>query len=130
MRVASLLFLLPALAAAQEQKPLGGWFDKIKAVVSDAVPAAVVSPVAAAAAKIEEKTVTRLRWNNWESVLTPSAQEPQDWMVYITGGNKTCFGRCGQADEAWNVRVTSMLVHPRNAQRACLANVENLRHRN
>ena len=27
-------------------------------------------------------------------------------MIYITGGNKTCYGVCGNATKAWNVRIT------------------------
>jgi PTH2 family peptidyl-tRNA hydrolase len=42
--------------------------------------------------------------SNWQSLLEPSS-EPQDWLLYITGGNKTCFGRCGNADKAFNVRT-------------------------
>ncbi|EEP80305.1 conserved hypothetical protein [Uncinocarpus reesii 1704] len=46
---------------------------------------------------------------NWESLLAPvSADAPaeaREWLVYITGGNKTCFGRCGRVDEEWNVGI-------------------------
>lgn len=109
MRVVSLVAALPALAAAQAQIPLGdqvkGWFDKVKSFVPS-TPQAAVPPVEnvaqKAAGKIAEKVVTPLTLDNWKSVLEPSAQ-PQEWLVMLTGGNKTCLGRCGQPETAWNV---------------------------
>lgn len=103
MRLTPLLALLPALAAAQDQIPFGeqikGWFNKAKAYIPSANPAA---PAEEAAEKVVEKTVTPLNLSNWQSVLEPSSQ-PQDWLIFITGGNKTCFGRCGTAEKAFNV---------------------------
>lgn len=110
MRVVSLIAALPVLAAAQDQIPLGdqvrGWFDKVKSFVPSTPPAeAPVENVAQkAAGKIAEKVVTPLTLDNWASVLEPSAQ-PQEWLVFLTGGNKTCLGRCGQPEKAWNVRT-------------------------
>ncbi|KKA19459.1 hypothetical protein T310_6557 [Rasamsonia emersonii CBS 393.64] len=105
MRLSPLLALLPALAAAQNQIPFGeqikGWLNKAKAYIPSANPAA---PVEEAAEKVVEKTVTPLNLSNWQSILEPSSQ-PQDWLIFITGGNKTCFGRCGTAEKAFNERV-------------------------
>lgn len=120
MRVASaLLFALPALTLAQDQVPLvdklKGFWNKAKDTVSSAVPAAP-SPLEAGAAKAAEQIQHELTVDNWKDVLTvdPVANAPttQDWLVYITGGNTTCFGFCGNATKAWNVRF------PASPQRA------------
>jgi hypothetical protein len=104
MRFTSLITLLPALALAQEQVPLAdrvqGWFNKAKNLVPTAVPA---DPIQKMAEKVSEQRVATLTMQNWQSILTP-AQDPQDWYIFVTGGNKTCFGRCETADKAFNVR--------------------------
>ncbi|OJD17399.1 hypothetical protein AJ78_02529 [Emergomyces pasteurianus Ep9510] len=121
MRLSSTILLLPALAAAQEQIPLReqmqGWFNKAKSLLPIATP--VVTPAAdaaanaataagaragskGAAANIVNKEVTLLRLDNWESLLAPKSDGPaQEWLIFITGGNKTCFGQCKKADKAW-----------------------------
>ncbi|KAJ5700937.1 hypothetical protein N7493_011983 [Penicillium malachiteum] len=106
MHFTSLVALLPALALAQEQVPLAdrvqGWFNKAKAYVPTAVPA---DPIVKMSEKVTEKQVTSLNLENWESVLAP-AQEPEDWLIFVTGGNKTCFGRCGHATDAFQESVS------------------------
>lgn len=102
MRLSPFVALLPALAAAQEQIPLAervqGWLNKAKAYIPTATPA----PVEKAAEKVVEKTVTPVNGSNWQSILEPSS-EAQDWLIFVTGGNKTCFGRCAKAEKAFNV---------------------------
>lgn len=113
MRFSSTLLLaLPALAVAQEQVPLAdkvkGWFNKAQSYVSSAVPA-VPSPADAGAAKVAEYVVTPLKHDNWKSVITPDASAagtgPEEWMIFVTGGNKTCYGLCGNVTAAWNVSI-------------------------
>lgn len=103
MRFTSFVTLLPALAVAQEQVPLAdrvqGWFNQVKSYVPTAVPAA---PIEKLAEKVSEKTVTHVSLNNWQSILAPGPKEA-DWLIFTTGGNKTCFGRCAQAEKAFNV---------------------------
>ena len=119
MRFSSALLLaLPAIAVAEEQIPLldkvKGFFNKATAAVSSAIPAVPSNPVNAAtekaAAKAAEAIQHPLTLENWREVLTvdPTASPPttQDWLVFITGGNKTCFGLCGNATKAWNVRIS------------------------
>jgi hypothetical protein len=105
------LLAIPALAVAEEQIPLmdkvKGFFNKAQSIVSSAVPT-VTAPVDAGAAKVADVVVSPLTLENWRSVLTPSAasavkSEPEHWMVYINGGNKTCYGFCGNATKAWQV---------------------------
>ena len=103
MHFTSLVALLPALALAQEQVPLAdrvqGWFNQVKSYVPTAVP---VDPIVKLSEKVTEKAVTPLTLNNWESVLAPGL-EAEDWLIFVTGGNKTCFGRCDRAEKAFNV---------------------------
>lgn len=103
MRVLPFLAVLPALAAAQEQTPLvervQGWFNKAKSYLPSPTP---VAPVEKVTGQIAQKAVTPFNLSNWHSLLEPSS-EPQEWLVFVTGGNKTCFGRCGRAEKAFNV---------------------------
>lgn len=111
---ASLLFALPAITIAEEQVPLGkkaeGWFNKAKSYV----PTVVKSPVSASASKVAAQVITPLTKDNWESELSikPSNVErgPETWLILITGGNKTCGGRCTRVEEAFN--ETAALLSP------------------
>lgn len=109
MRLSPFVALLPALAAAQNQIPLGervqGWFNKAKSYIPTTTPA----PVEEAAEKVVEKTVTPVNMSNWQSILEPSS-EVQEWLIFVTGGNKTCFGRCNKAEKAFN--VCPCMIHP------------------
>ncbi|KZF19935.1 hypothetical protein L228DRAFT_285330 [Xylona heveae TC161] len=105
---ASFLLALPAIAAA-EQIPLGdtvkSWFNKIQ----PQVPEPVASPVQAASAKAADLAVTPLTLDNWQSALTPSvsaeSSDPEEWLILITGGNKTCHGFCDVIEKSWNKSV-------------------------
>ncbi|CAD6590931.1 MAG: hypothetical protein ASARMPRED_005109 [Alectoria sarmentosa] len=123
----SLALALPALAAAQNiQKPLieqaGDWLYSIRDYIATnvpttmpAVPTAVKSPVAASAAKIAALKVTSLTMDNYESELTPdpnSAKSPQEWMVFISGGNKTCGGVCDRLEREWNETASVLAADP------------------
>ncbi|KAF2107298.1 hypothetical protein BDV96DRAFT_557954 [Lophiotrema nucula] len=129
MRFSSTLLLaLPALALAEEQVPLGdkvkGWFNKAKDAVSSAASAVPSSPIGAASGKIAESVQHHLTADNWKSVLTvdPTASAPttKDWLVYITGGNVTCFGFCGNVTEAWNKSVPALAATPKGPSFAVL----------
>lgn len=118
----SLALLLPALAAAQDQqKPLGsqlkGWFDRAKSYVpsTNSVPEAAKDPVGASAAKVASKTVTPLTISNYESWLTPdpsSPKSPQEYMVFVSGGNKTCGGHCLKLEKEWNETASLLGADP------------------
>ncbi|KAF2141231.1 uncharacterized protein K452DRAFT_228807 [Aplosporella prunicola CBS 121167] len=115
----SLLVALPALAVAQEQVPLAdrvkGWFNKAQNYVTESVPA-VTAPVDAGAAKVAEVVVEPLTLENWRSVINSSnvatVDGPEEWMVFLTGGNKTCFGLCGNVTEAWNKSAPIIAASP------------------
>lgn len=115
MRASGLILALPALAVAQQQIPLvdqlKGWFAKATASVSTAVEkathASIPDPVAAAAAKVADLKVERLTVANHMDVLLGSDAAPgiETWEVFVTGGNKTCYGRCNRAETAFNESV-------------------------
>lgn len=102
MRVTPILAALPALAVAQEQIPLAerlqGWFNKAKSYLPAPTPVAPLK----VSEQIIQKSVTPFNLDNWQSNLEP-ASHPQDWFVFVTGGNKTCFGQCERADRSFNV---------------------------
>ena len=118
MRFSSTFVLaLPAVAIAEQQVPLldkiKGYFTQATAAVSSALPSVPSSPVEAAknsaAAKAASAIQHPITLENWKEVLTvdPTASPPttQDWLIFTTGGNSTCFGLCGNATRAWNVRI-------------------------
>ncbi|KAL2862893.1 uncharacterized protein BJX67DRAFT_289079 [Aspergillus lucknowensis] len=117
MRFIPLLAVLPALAVAQEQVPLAdrvqGWFNMAKSYLPTATPVVPVAEKVVEPAKqvIQEKTITPFNSSNWESLLEP-AQSPQDWLLFITGGNKTCFGRCGRAEKSFNESLPLFAADP------------------
>ncbi|KAF2470648.1 uncharacterized protein BDR25DRAFT_225292 [Lindgomyces ingoldianus] len=121
MRFSSALLLaLPALALAEDQVPIldkvKGYLNMAKDAISSAVPAAP-SPLDAGVAKVASKVQHSLTTENWKQVLTvdPTASAPttQDWMVFITGGNVTCYGFCGNASKAWNESVAALSATPK-----------------
>lgn len=106
MRLLLFLTFLTVLAVAQEQVRLGervqGWFNKAKSYVPTATPV-VPQQKAQEPQKFQDKPVTQVNLNNYQSILAPSSK-PQDWFIFVTGGNKTCFGRCDRANKAFDVR--------------------------
>jgi hypothetical protein len=123
MRVTSaILFALPALALAEEQAPLfdrlKGFFNKATSSIIESVPSVVPDPIDAGASKVAEAVVHTLNQTNWQDVLTPSAtsqsEGPEEWMIYVNGGNKTCWGLCGNATKAWNAS-TALLAASKDA---------------
>ena len=118
MRPSTFLLALPALACAQNQAPLmdqiKGWFAGASETIYSAMPSApqsvsVPNPVASGAKKIAELKVQRVTLDNWKNVLKPGAATAspgiEEFMVFATGGNKTCHGRCERAEQAWNESV-------------------------
>jgi hypothetical protein len=114
MRLLAVLLLLPAMAIADDQVPLkqkaAAWFEKAKSYIPSAAPP---SPIDAGASKVAGLVVEKITKNNWRTKLLPVADDgskvPQEWMVMFSG-NTSCYGRCDQADRAFNVR--SRLMEP------------------
>ena len=127
MRTSTLLVALPALTAAQQVPFLDqvkGWFAKasesITSVASSAPSISIPNPVASGAAKIAELKVTHLDKDNYRDVLKPGAATAspgiEEWMIMVTGSNKTCFGQCTRAELAFNesVALVSASTSPPN----------------
>ena len=123
MRTSPMLLALPALASAQQQFPIvdqitnqvKSFFGQASASISSAapsIPTSIPNPIAASAAKYANLNVDRLTLNNHKSLLQPGAATAspglEEWMIYVTGGNKTCFGRCELAETAWNESIGLM----------------------
>lgn len=143
MRVNAALLALPALASAQQQAPLmdqlKGWFDKatqavqgLQASASSAVPNApamsdIPNPVNAAAAQVASLSVDRLTLENHQQLLKTGAATAspgiEELMLFITGGNKTCFGLCDHAETEWNKSVP-LIAASRNAPKLAVLNCE------
>lgn len=138
MRLSPVVLALPAMAAAQQQVPLmdqvKGWFNKATQAISSSVPSApsvpsvsVPNPVDAAAAKVADYTVDRLTLENYKEVLTPGAATSspgvEDVMLFVTGGNKTCFGLCAHAEGEWN-KSTPFIAASSNPPRLAMLNCE------
>ncbi|MCJ1353177.1 MAG: hypothetical protein MMC33_003162 [Icmadophila ericetorum] len=119
----TLLAVLPTLIAADaQQKPLQEVIqDSIYTYLNKAktfLPQAFASPIDAGASKVAAKNVTPLTKDNWKSTLTPSAASiasgsPESWMVFVSGGNKTCFGRCEGVEQAWNQSAALFAADPK-----------------
>ncbi|RMZ87293.1 hypothetical protein DV736_g5486, partial [Chaetothyriales sp. CBS 134916] len=97
--------LLPCLVASNDQVPLAskaaGWLEKAKAYIPSSAAAAVASPIQAVA----ERTVERINIRNYKRKLGAKAGGDEEWVVYVTGGNKTCLGDCHTVDLLWNESV-------------------------
>jgi hypothetical protein len=119
MRYTPVLLALPALSLAQDQVPLfdklKGWFNKAQSFVPasiPSIPSIIPDVVDSGASKVAQSVVYPLNLSNWKDVLSPSATAaqkdgPEEVMVFLTGGNKTCHGLCANATAAWNVSSLS-----------------------
>ena len=121
MRTSRLILALPALSAAQQfpfldniKDQVQGWFAKASESISSTIPSSppsvsVPDPVASGAAKVASLKVERLTLDNYKNVVKPGAATAspgiEEWMIFVTGSNKTCFGTCDRAETAWNESV-------------------------
>ncbi|TKA82699.1 hypothetical protein B0A55_01271 [Friedmanniomyces simplex] len=126
MRTSPLLLALPALATAQQipfLDQLNPYIDQVKgyfgaatstvaSAASSAIPSSISipNPAASAAAAFAATKVPRLTLENQKSLLVPSSTVggPEEWLLFVTGGNKSCFGLCESAERAWNESVGLM----------------------
>ena len=132
MRASNIILALPALAAAQQQIPIldqvKGWFAKatasVSTVVEKATQASIPDPVAAVAAKVADLKVDRLTLDNHKELIKPGASTAapgiETWEVFVTGGNKTCYGRCTRAETAFNESVALVAASPKPPRLAIL----------
>ena len=108
--IASLFF--GATLAADAQVPLKdkaqGWLDKAKSYIPSGTPS-VPNPVDAAAAGVAALKVQKVNIRNYERLLSPKLEGEEEWLIYATGQNKSCFGRCGKSDRVFNVSTPTDL---------------------
>lgn len=143
MRINAALLALPALASAQQQNPLMdqvmGWYAKatqaiqgVQSSASSAVPKApampnIGNPVNAAAAQVAALSVSRMTVENHQQLLKTGAATAspgiEELMLFITGGNKTCFGLCNHAEIEWNKSVP-LIAASRNAPKLAVLSCE------
>lgn len=109
MRISTALLALPALTVAQEQIPL---LDRVQPYVNQAitfVTSFTGQTSTGGSQTAPNPRVTELKLANWEGVLRHEGQHPagniEPWMVYVTGGNKSCLGNCARTDAAWDVCI-------------------------
>jgi hypothetical protein len=114
MRTTPFVAALPALASAQQipfLDQIKGFFSQASSSISSAVPSAPASinipnPVASGAAKVAAAKVDRVTLDNYKTVLQAGGATAspgiEEWMLFITGANLTCFGMCERAETAWN----------------------------
>jgi hypothetical protein len=126
MRASTVLLALPALSVAQQIPLLDnvvgqvkGWFAQASETASSAIPAApssIPNPVDAATAKVADIQVPSLTLANHKDLIKPGAASASsgsdDWMVFVTGGNATCFGLCKRPEEAFNGSVALLSATP------------------
>ncbi|RVX68410.1 hypothetical protein B0A52_07410 [Exophiala mesophila] len=108
--------LLPALAsmaAAQAQIPFKDKATELINKAKDLLPNS--GPIEAGSAYIAGTIVERINIRNWERKLSPKLDTEEEWMVYVTGGNKSCFGRCGPIDAVWNQSVPLLTALPQSS---------------
>ncbi|KAF2220988.1 hypothetical protein BDZ85DRAFT_240492 [Elsinoe ampelina] len=118
MRTSPALLALCTVAAAQQIPILDqakAWFAKATAAVSGAAASAssaapsIPNPASVGAAAVASSQVEPLTINNYKSVISRRAATAspgiEEFLVFVTGGSKTCFGRCEHAEGQWNRSV-------------------------
>ncbi|KAI1822377.1 hypothetical protein F4861DRAFT_541058 [Xylaria intraflava] len=127
----SALLALPLLASAdapdyqaQFQQYLGQAQDFLGNLPANLPSPNKYDPVAAAAAKAGSDKIDVLGLHNWRDILyepvTPGSTTPEESWVLITGGNKTCSGRCGKLETAFNETAAKFAVEPGSPHMALL----------
>jgi hypothetical protein len=73
----------------------------------------------AAAIKEGPTGMTVLTLQNWRDTLykpvytrNADASGPEEWWVFFSGGNKTCYGKCDQVTVAWNETAAKLTQLP------------------
>lgn len=104
MRLLPLLALLPALSLAENA--FQHIFNDVKERFSE-LTGSIPNPIDAGTSKVAAQKVERINIRNLQRKLAPKLEGEEEWMIYFTGGNKSCFGRCDPVDAKWNVRSST-----------------------
>lgn len=124
----AIAFALPLLGAAtQQQTPvelikeqiqqyLGPYYAKIAPHLPSIPYTNVHDAAGAAAAKAAGSNIDVLSLDNWRETVRPSAttyaEGPEEWWILITGGNKSCYGLCGQVEKSFNESAALFAADP------------------
>jgi len=118
------LAALPLLAAAtQQESPIEQakaqaqyYFNKFSSYIPSPNQGHTVNDAHAAAAKAGGKALSILTLGDWKETILgsvkPTSSKPEEWWVLVTGGNKTCFGHCGQVETAFNETAALFALNP------------------
>lgn len=121
-----LLLALPVLGVSAEgvyeqyyakfQSFIGQFGETAPSAAPQADKAASPDAKAASSGKMQAKPIEIFNLGNWKEILyrpvKPTATEPEEWWVMVTGGNKTCWGHCGMAEAAWNASASKIAALP------------------
>ncbi|KAK8038749.1 hypothetical protein PG993_007160 [Apiospora rasikravindrae] len=110
------LLALPALASA-EVPEYQAQFQQVLGKIQSYIPShSKTDPVHAAEAKLGSMKMDVLTLNNWRETLyadvKPGSTTPEEYWVFVTGGNKTCFGHCEKIEQAFNETAGAFALLP------------------
>ncbi|KAL2132375.1 hypothetical protein VTI74DRAFT_3885 [Chaetomium olivicolor] len=92
-----------------------------KAADAAAAAAGAASSAASKAAAKAKKVVdplpiVTLTLDNWKDTLYgPVKADTEEWLVLVSGRNKTCFGRCGQLEDAFTESALKLAALPQTS---------------
>ncbi|KAG9248185.1 hypothetical protein BJ878DRAFT_489383 [Calycina marina] len=130
------LAALPLIVAAtQQESPIDQfknqaqyYANKFQSYIPNPSKSFTVDSAHAAAAKAGGKTLSILRLGDWRDIITssvkPTRTTPEEWWVLVSGGNKTCFGHCGNVETAFNETAALFAANP-TAPHLAYLNCEN-----
>ena len=135
MRLSAISALALPLLAASQENPLDQikaqaqhYFDLVSSYIPNPNKAHTDVAAHAAAAKVGGKALHILTLNDWKdtilSSVKPASPTPEEWWVLVTGGNKTCFGHCGQVETAFN-ETAALFSTNANAPHLAYLNCDN-----
>ncbi|KAF3765452.1 hypothetical protein M406DRAFT_321945 [Cryphonectria parasitica EP155] len=113
----SVLSVLTSLAVAQDFEQYQAQFQNFLGQFGSYLPnPSKHDPVGAAEAKAGEMKMDVLTLSNWrETLYSPVTSEtttPEEWLVFVTGRNKTCFGHCLGIETAFNQSAAKLALLP------------------
>ncbi len=76
-------------------------------------------PIDAGASVVAANKVEKFNINNFKRKLAPSSDGPEEWMIFVTGKNESCWGGCDQANLAWNVSTRRNSLRPVRHNEMC-----------
>lgn len=134
MRTTSVLVLLPGLAVAQQAPLLDqaqSLFTQATEVIKSYMPAtpthSIPNPIPAVASVLAAGVINPLTLENYHQVLKAGASTSSpgidEWMVLVTGGNKSCHGLCQHTEVEWN-KSSAVLSASTSAPHLGLLNCE------